>query len=207
MTADSNILDFGCGWGRILRIFLRDAKWENIWGFDPWHVAIDVCKKTGIYSQLVKTNLLPPVPVRSDYFDVAYAYSVFSHLSEAASNLWVAELARILKPGGMLFITTQGKAFMERREAMVEAEVVSHREQTIVDCLPDIKKMRDAYSAGEFIFAATGGGKDLPSNLYGQSIIPSGYVADNWLDMYELVDYVDDPKVLSQALIVLKKYV
>lgn len=71
-----------------------------------------------------------------------------------------------------------------------------------VDYSPNI--MRVAYSVGEFIFAATGGGKDLPFGIYGQAIIPASYVTKNWLADLEMVDFVNDPKVMPQALIGLK---
>jgi len=30
-----NVLDFGCGWGRIIRFFLKDLDSIHLWGADP----------------------------------------------------------------------------------------------------------------------------------------------------------------------------
>lgn len=40
--------------------------------------------------------------------DLVYSYSVFTHLPEPMINAWVAELARVLKPGGLLLTTILG---------------------------------------------------------------------------------------------------
>jgi hypothetical protein len=41
------------------------------------------------------------------------AYSVFSHRSKEATDGWVAEFHRILKPGGMVATTTRGRWFFD----------------------------------------------------------------------------------------------
>jgi len=46
-------------------------------------------------------------------FDFIYAFSVFTHLSESGQVAWLAELSRILRPGGYLLMTTHGEAFAE----------------------------------------------------------------------------------------------
>ena len=42
----------------------------------------------------------PPLRFADGSFDIVYAYSVFSHLSERVQLRWVEEFARILRPGG-----------------------------------------------------------------------------------------------------------
>ena len=63
--------------------------------------------------------------------------------------------------------------------------------------------LRD-YDAGKFLHSATGGGEHRPSSFYGESIIPRAYVEQHWTRDLELVDFVDEPTRLPQALIVLK---
>ena len=45
------------------------------------------------------------------YFNIVMGLSVFTHLSEINHYAWMDELCRIIKPGGILFITTQGKSY------------------------------------------------------------------------------------------------
>jgi hypothetical protein len=62
-----------------------------------------------------------------------------------------------------------------------------------------------AYAAGEFLYAPTGGGPALPSEFYGEAIIPEAYVRRNWTASLNLVAFVDDRSVVPQALIVMQK--
>ena len=38
------VLDFGCGWGRILRFFLKDLEPSKLWGTNMMAFHIDACK-------------------------------------------------------------------------------------------------------------------------------------------------------------------
>jgi SAM-dependent methyltransferase len=56
---------------------------------------------------------IPPLPYPDKYFDVVYCLSVFTHLNESMQDLWIEELSRILKPGGVLLLTIYGKGVTE----------------------------------------------------------------------------------------------
>ena len=52
-------------------------------------------------------------------FDLIYAISVFTHLTEELGRAWIAELRRLLRPGGLLMFTVHGRAclpYLTRRE-------------------------------------------------------------------------------------------
>ena len=97
----SQVLDFGCGWGRYARMFLRDVPADNIWCVDSWDLALQTCEQTGVPGRKVKIEQMPPSPLPSATFDTAFAYSVFSHLSPKAHLAWQEEFARVVKPGAL----------------------------------------------------------------------------------------------------------
>ena len=68
----------------------------------------------------------------------------------------------------------------------------------------DIAAARRRLADGQFVHVATGGGAGLEASLYGESIIPRAYVEREWTEL-ELIDFVDDPRCLPQAAIVLRK--
>ena len=55
-----------------------------------------------------------------DFFVV---YSVFSHLSEEACINWIKEFSRILRPEGMVALTTRGRWFLDYCESLKTNEV------------------------------------------------------------------------------------
>jgi SAM-dependent methyltransferase len=55
-----------------------------------------------------------------EIFDLVYAFSVFTHLRESLQFHWIKELARMLRPGGLLLLTVHGRSYMpslDREEA------------------------------------------------------------------------------------------
>lgn len=49
-----------------------------------------------------------------DSIDIAYCSSVFTHLTDDLCRQWVAELARVVRPGGLIAFTTAGMSFAYR---------------------------------------------------------------------------------------------
>jgi SAM-dependent methyltransferase len=56
----------------------------------------------------VQNGLVPPLPLPAGTFDLVYAVSVVTHLSRPVAEAWLAELARIMAPGGLLVLWTNG---------------------------------------------------------------------------------------------------
>lgn len=104
--ADARILDYGCGYGRLLRLMMYFVDDSRLFGCDPWSSAIKLCKQSGITSDLQLTDCLPlKLPYVEASFDLIYAFSVFTHLSLRAATTAFGALATIISPGGLLAIT------------------------------------------------------------------------------------------------------
>jgi SAM-dependent methyltransferase len=98
------ILDWGCGTGRILRYFDKSMQGKVV-GVDIDPVNIQWCRDHMPDSTFVLVNPDTPMPFEDNSFDLIYGHSVFTHLSEYDQNSWLAELLRVLKPGGYCFTT------------------------------------------------------------------------------------------------------
>lgn len=205
-TGHGRMLDFGTGWGRFARIFLRDFRPENILGIDVDPGFIDLCKETFPYGRFETVPALPPSEIANDSFDLVVAYSVFSHLAEHAANAWIEEFTRVLKPGGFIAFTTWGRGFAAKCQRYKgAASVESEWHKALAEAFPDLAATESAYDRGEFIYSPTGGGDLRPSSFYGEAMISRGYVEKHWTDRLELIEFIDDAARLPQALVVLKK--
>ena len=110
------LLDFGCGCGRIVR-GLHGLKHCQVHGTDYNPKLIGWCRKTLPFGHFAVNRLEPPLNYRDGQFDFIYCLSVFTHMTEQLQHEWVAELRRILAPGGYLLITTHGERYLEHLTA------------------------------------------------------------------------------------------
>lgn len=205
LGASSRVLDFGAGWGRFMRFFYQIVPWDRLWGLDPWHLAVQTCRSTGVYGQFVKTDLLPPTMLCSESFDLAFAYSVFSHLSPQAGVEWIKELARLVKPGGLAILTTQGRSFIEYCAGLNQDSIESEWQKALARSFPDPEQVLRDYDSGRMVYAPNGGGEALPGSIYGDAIVPRLHIEEHWTEDFELVSFVDDRAVLAQAYVVLRR--
>src|SRR5271165_2274493 len=102
----AKVLDFGCGYGRITRLMYYFSNEDLVYGLDPWDKSIEICHADGLTKNFLQSDYLPatlPVP-RAD-FDLIFAFSVFTHLSERATVTCLNTLADYVKPDGLIAIT------------------------------------------------------------------------------------------------------
>ncbi|MBE0658541.1 MAG: methyltransferase domain-containing protein [Bryobacteraceae bacterium] len=108
LDAQTSILEFGCGCGRVLSCLDRN---NAIAGCDlnPDLIAWVNRRLPEIDARV--NGLEPPLPWMDGSFDLVFALSVFTHLPEPIAVRWMAELSRVLKPGGYLAISTHGEHY------------------------------------------------------------------------------------------------
>jgi ubiquinone/menaquinone biosynthesis C-methylase UbiE len=103
------ILDWGIGCGRVAvpikRHFFPTAQ---VIGVDVDSFNIAWCQK---YITDIETSICdfyPKINVLDQTIDVVYGISVMTHLTEDVQEIWLRELKRILKPGGISILTIHG---------------------------------------------------------------------------------------------------
>ena len=103
---NGTILDFGCGYGRIIRLLYYFTSPANIWGVDPRQESIDICRADGVRAHFAVSDYLPTaLPLENTNFDLIYSFSVFTHLSQRAATQALRTLRRYVGKDGLLVIT------------------------------------------------------------------------------------------------------
>jgi ubiquinone/menaquinone biosynthesis C-methylase UbiE len=205
ITKDSHILDFGCGWGRIIRFFLKDVLVDNLHGIDVDPEMIGLCKKLFGYGNFSVCNPLPPTEFPDNSFSIVFAYSVFSHLAEPVHIKWIQEFSRILKPGGILVATTEARHFIEFCKSLRGKKHDWEYYKGLANSFVDTEAALADYDNGKFLYSATGGGPARPSSFYGEAMIPRRYIEREWTRYLEFRDFIDDRSLSFQAMVVMQK--
>jgi SAM-dependent methyltransferase len=95
------LLDVGCSWGRWC--IAASAKGYEVVGIDPSLGAVmaarRVARRMGLPNRYVVADARH-LPFPKESIDCTYSYSVLQHLSRADTAQSVAEMGRVLKPGG-----------------------------------------------------------------------------------------------------------
>lgn len=190
---ECKILDYGCGWGRILRFFLKEVPERNLFGTDCDEEIIKICKATNLKCNLVINDIYPPVAFENETFDIIYSYSVFSHLSEDAHLKWIGEFSRILKPGGILIVTTRDRDFIlacEGFRKMPDTEIPFYA-KGLSKTFVETQKNLELYDSGHFLYEPVGGGDLREGSFYGETCIPEKYVYNNWNKFFTKLDFIN----------------
>ncbi len=207
LDSTSHVLDFGCGWGRFARMFLRDVPASHIWCVDSWDLALKTCEETGVPGRKVQIEQMPPSPLPDTAFDTAFAYSVFSHLSPKAHLAWRDEFARVMKRGAIVFITTQARWFLDNcRELREHPErQVSTWHEALAKAFTDYDACAAAYERGEMLYAPSGGGPALDPEYYGEAVVPRQYFEREWGSTFELLEFITDRSSFEQAVAIMRR--
>jgi SAM-dependent methyltransferase len=205
LDGNTHVLDFGCAWGRILRLFLKDCRAAHVRGIDVDPALLKLARAAFPYCRFDRVKPMPPTKFSDNSFDVIVGFSVFSHLSERASLAWVHEFTRILRPKGFFVMTTQLRDFVEFCRSFRGKKNDRGWHNRLADLFVDTDATYAAYDAGEYLHAPTGGGAARSADFYGETMIPEAYVRRRWTDHLRLVDFIADRNVLPQAVIVMQK--
>lgn len=206
-NSDTKVLDFGVGWGRIIRFFSKDIATDNLYGVDVDQSILNESKSLGVPGNLQLIDPTGRLPFDNDTFEIVYAFSVFSHLSEESAKIWLAELMRVMKPGGTLVITTMTNRFLDLCAACKrKTGDLNHFEQHLAVAFDDPDGAIEAYRNGRHVYGASGGHSDtLLTANYGWAAMPLEFVQAAVKDQAGHVEFFDDPAKFEQGVFVITK--
>lgn len=195
---DARLLDFGCGWGRLTRFFIRDLAPGRLYGCDPVDSILDVCRESGLQAHLARSDPRPErIPFETS-FDVAIAFSVFTHLSELAHEACLRAIHDSLSPGGLFLATIRSPAYLLGHELgalLLES----------VDDDPE-----DIFDQPRYLFAPHPADPGHPQFQggemdYGETVISLPYVRERWSDLFDLLDVSLLTEDIHQVVLTLRR--
>jgi len=140
IAAGMTALDFGCSSGRVVRTFAaahRDVTWHAC---DPNAEAIEWAAANLAGVEFAVSGLRPPLPLADGALDFAYAISIWSHFAAGAAADWLADMRRLVRPGGLLVLTTHG------------FQTIAHDHAHGIRSAEQLTEIRDALYAAGFWF-------------------------------------------------------
>ncbi len=200
----ASILDFGCGCGRLARMFKGHP--GRIAGCDIDVRHVDWINNNLAFMEAKLSKVSPPIPYEDNEFEAIISISIFTHLTEKSQDQFLSELHRVCSPEGRLFLTVHGKRALERalNEPVIRA-MLDMDEQRFERAQLAFAENRHAFvlqfghlttahenlSVLERATDALLGSKKMVEEPfeYGITFVPEDYLRSHWGQWFEVVDY------------------
>ena len=207
----SSLLDFGCGCGRLARLFKGHP--HRVAGCDIDHRHVEWIAASLDFVEAKQSSVRPPIPYADDEFDAIISISIFTHLNEHSQDQFLSELARVAAPGATLFITVHGARALQRA-----------REEPTIRAMIDVPdrpfaSAQESFAADRHAFILQQGHlttiADRPAIQgqerlvdgtfdYGITFTSEAYVRAHWSRWFDILDYRSGAFHDFQDLVVLR---
>jgi SAM-dependent methyltransferase len=191
---DFRAFDFGCASGRVLRHFLCHEKHIELWATDLNSRHVEWVRKfLGPSVKVFQNSKLPHLPIEDKFFDLVYAFSVFTHI-DTFELFWLSEIRRVLKRGGFAYITIHSE---HTWNAMKPGWPIYDALLTHPEITPDILKRP---MEGERVVYRWYTRTSYAANVF-HTI---DYIRATWGRFFEIVDMIRQGHIL-QDVVLLKR--
>jgi hypothetical protein len=204
-ASTKKLLDFGSGWGRVVRPFMRDFEFRNLYGFEPDFLFCALARTLNPFVAFLAGDFLPAGQLPGRYFDLMVGWSIFSHLSLMSATQWLKEAARVVTPGGFCVFTTWGDRFLKRLQKEADDRKAGREihwySSVCIAAAGSIEEKLASYEKGDFVWFTSG-----KSTLYGEAFVSENAIK-NIISANSLpfAVVVFDKVTLGQDVFVLKR--
>lgn len=144
------ILDFACGYGRLLNLLIHRVPPEQIWAAEIQPEAVEfAARRFGV--RALASTATPEEFDPGTRFDLIWVASLFSHLPPGLFQRWLERLAGLLSPDGVMLFTVHDEALLPDSMTMPESGV---------------------------LFIDGSENRDLSTEIYGTTFVTEDYVRD-----------------------------
>lgn len=200
------VLDFGCGVGRQLLHFTRKYPSPSFFACDIDDTAVTFIQKHYPQVSAYTNKFTPPLRYETGFFDMVYSVSIFSHLNMEDQALWLNELARVTKPGGYCFLTTEGLSTLQllgeafgQDETVLRARIA--KDGFLYKEYPDWQKSVNNQNTLKVASLMVG-----VERSYGNTVLSPDYIRKQWpsagFEVRAIVEAIIDDR---QDLVVLRR--
>jgi SAM-dependent methyltransferase len=190
------VLDFGCSSGRVIRVVKAYRPDLKCVGCDPNEQAILWAKHELHEIDFFVSPQRPPLELRDQSLDCAFAISIWSHFGQDAALAWLAEMRRVLRPGGLLIFTIHS------------LQSVAYNHQRRTRDVVDLEKVLDSLVTSGFHYIdifGTKGDWGVVNSEWGEAYISADWWLNRITPEWELVLYRLGANEGNQDVLVLRR--
>lgn len=201
VEAGKRVLDFGCGDGMMVRHLREIAESGEVWGVDINGTEMIWCQQhLSPPFKFATTTSFPHLPFEDGYFDLIYSFSVFTHICDLA-EAWLLELRRILRPGGVLYLTVHDNHTIDYLN--------KNRELGLYQALHDAEKLLSIKDSNFALFTLNrvpGGGIDF-ERRQAQVFYDIDYLCQHWGNYLKVLSTTKEAYGYQTAIVLQKSLV
>ena len=191
--------EMGCASGRVVRHLLNETQAE-VWCSDlnARHVEW-VRRYLGVRVKAFNNTALPILPLESGTVDMVAAFSVFTHIDDLEAQ-WLLELRRILRPGGLAYITVCTEDTWEQ----YKSGWIKNTFMPLADQITDYR-IDDSLFSGPLPNEKTVFWWPLRGGVYNSSVFHSkDYIQNLYGRFFDIVDIIRNGHAYQDVLLLRK---
>jgi SAM-dependent methyltransferase len=201
LDGGDNAFELGCASGRVLRHFACQEAGLVLWAADIQLRHVEWIRKfLPQQIHVFQNTVLSQLPLESNSQKLVYAFSVFTHIDDF-ELAWLAELRRILLPGGIAYLTIHSERTWRNMnpEWPLWKGLIRHKDE-----IPDYKVSADLFDgpmpAPKTVFWWT-----TDQNYNAQVFHSDDYIRNAWGRFFSIKEIIPSGHSYQDVVVLEKK--